>query len=155
MTLREGVSQAEEVPVGLMWARQRKCLGPENPCPRHRVCRGWQWPRCQAGPCEGDGTPLLEITREFLRGPESGCPEGSWAGLRPVNMERPPVSPQMLEEAVDRYCNQHDPLMDRVPAEELKQALIEMVERGFSLPLAKGIATKKGLKLDDDIPPAS
>ena len=150
----EGIVEVEEVPIGLMWARQRVCLGPENPCPRHRVCRAWKWPRCQVGPCDEDGTPLLKITKAFLSGPESGCPENRWSGLEEVDMERPPPSPEMLSEIATRYIDRNDPLLSRLSNDDLEQALGEMIDRGFNLELAEEIARQKGLELDVDITPA-
>ena len=150
----EAIAEAEEVPIGLMWARKRVCLGPENPCPHHRVCRAWQWPRCQAGSCDEDGTPLLEITKEFLLGPASGCPKELWDGLDPVDTERPPLIPEEWGRRAEQYIVTNDPLLSRLSNDDLKQALVEMIERGLHLLLAEEIAKQKGLELDVNITPA-
>ena len=70
-------------------------------------------------------------------------------------MERPPLTPEDWARRAERFLEQFDPMMNRLSEDDLKQALIEMIERGLNLQLAKEVATQKGLELDADITPAS
>lgn len=142
----------DKVAEGLMWARKRRCLGPENPCPHHRVCRAWQWPRCQAGPCDEDGTPLLEITKAFFLGPEDGCPKGFWVGLQPVNIDPSQPSSEDWTRYAERFLERFEPIVKRLSKDDLQRALLEMVAVGFAPELALEIGRARGIDPNDELP---
>lgn len=144
--------EVNAISEGLMWARKRKCLGPDGACEYHRVSRAWRWPHCQAGPCDEDGTPLLEITKEFLLGRESNCPKNLWIGLEPVETERPPTLPAVWERRAERFLREFEPMVSRLSKDDLERALDEMVDGGFQLELAVKIAEAKGIDPDEELP---
>lgn len=130
-------------------ARVNKCGNPKDPCPWWRNSKAWVWPRCQAGPTDAEGTPLLEINDEFTGDAESVCPKGLWEGLLPYTPVHY-IPPEQLAEKIAAYIVKLDPLLNLATTkEQLKEALVEMVSLGFHLGVALEIAKIKGIDLDE------
>ena len=63
---------------GLIMARRSVCQG----CVQSRVCPArWQWMACLAG------REPVQISPEYVSGPETNCPLGHWTGVEPIDLE--------------------------------------------------------------------
>lgn len=97
------------------------------------------------------GLPLLELTREFMEGPDENCPLQNWVDLTPVDLEAEREA--MVQPRIDKFREDARPFLSRLTDEEKVAALAEVVQIGrISLDMAIRIAKAEGIVLEQPVP---
>ena len=123
------------------WARHGRCTR----CPHWCNRTIWHWPRCTHGPAD------LEISGQFLEGPEGNCPAGYWKALAPVDLEKVEAEREGCRDETQRKTLA--PILraalnaSSATEKEREDILVEAVKAGLRINVAMELAEEAGLKV--------